>query len=232
MAKTLAIVPARGGSKGIPRKNLQMVGGMSLVERAIQAAVSSGVVDEIVVTTDDEEISRHAEQCGAWVPYMRDKTLATDYASMIDVVLDVVNKIERLKGDIYEVIVLLEPTVPFRKPKHIAEAVDLYSQGRFKSVITVCPLERKPQNIFVKDGESGGRRYIEKPIEVFTRRQDMNRLCRLSSGCYVVGKRDLMRHKKLILEPIGLVEMQAVESINIDEEIDLELARLVYKRWL
>ena len=100
-----------------------------------------------------------------------------------------------------------------------------------RSVISVCPLERKPENIFSKDDGQMLERYIEKPLETFNCRQDMDSLCRLSSGIYVVGRDDFMSEGRLVIDPVGYVEMSGLESVNIDEEIDLLLAEIVAERY-
>lgn len=127
-------------------------------------------------------------------------------------------------------LVFLEATVPFRRPAHIAEAVARMDRGDVRSVVSVCPLERKPENILAKQPDGTVERYIREPREIFARRQDMEHLCRVSSGVYVVGRDDWFATRRLIVEPAGFVEMTAEESINIDSELDMMLAELVAQR--
>ena len=227
----LALIPARGGSTGVPGKNLREIGGRSLVARAIAAVRESGAVDRILVSTDSEEIAAAARQEGAEVPFLRPSDLATESAPMAPVIAHAISAFEVHAGTGIETLVFTEPTLPFRNARHVADAVARYRRGDCCSVVSVCPLERKPQNIFAKN--SGGllARYIREPDERFANRQDMTHLCRLSSGVYVVGRDDFMANGTLVVEPVGFTEMTAIESINIDEEIDLLLAQLVAERY-
>jgi len=227
----LAIIPARGGSKGIPRKNLHVVGDRSLLTRAIDAARLSDVVDHVVVSTDDKEIADAARAAGAEVPFLRPAELATDTAPTLPVIRHAIETYENHLGHPVSLIVFTEVTVPFRTAQHVRDAVERYRKGGIKSVITVCPVERKPQNIFTKHDDGLLERYIKDPDHMFTRRQEMNDLCRLSSGVYVIGRNDFMATGELVLEPIACTQMSTIESVNIDEEIDLMLANLIAKRY-
>jgi len=227
---TLALIPARGGSKGVPRKNLRRVGGRSLITRAVEAMTSSGAVDHVLVSTEDEEIANEARRAGAAVPFLRPAELASDEAAMVPVIEHAIAAFEASLGAKLSTLVFSEPTLPFRKAAHVRAAVERFRGGGCRSVIGVCPLERKPHNIFVK--REGGllERYIREPRERFVRRQDMAHLCRLSGGIYVVGRDDFLKARSLVVEPVGYIEMSLVESINIDSEIDLLLAEIVAER--
>ena len=128
-------------------------------------------------------------------------------------------------------LVFLEPTVPFRTPEQVAASVKHFARGDVRSVVTVCPLESKPQNILEKHADDTVTRYIRKPRSRFTRRQDMSHMCRASSVAYIVGRDDWLETKQLIVEPAGFIEMDNHESINIDTELDLMLAKLVAERY-
>lgn len=228
---TLAFIPARGGSKGVPRKNLRPIGGRSLIERAVRACIDSKVVDRVLVSTEDEAIAEAARQAGAEVPFLRPRELASDEARMVPVVEHGIRAFEAHAGLGVETLVFTEPTVPFRSAAHVRAAVERFRRGDCRSVISVCPLERKPEFIFQKVAGERLERFIKEPQARFARRQDMAHLCRLSSGVYAVGRDDFLAHKALIVEPVGYIEMTAIESINIDEEIDLLLAETVADRY-
>lgn len=227
----LAIIPARGGSKGVPRKNLRQVGGKSLLARAVETARQCPLIDYVLVTTEDEEIAREAAGAGAEVPFLRPAELAGDTVATIPVLVHAVSAYEEVTGRHPTVLLLIEATVPFRRSELLTAAIERYRQGDCRSVISVCPLERKPQNIFVKGDDGHLERYIRSPAETYARRQDMEHLCRLSSGVYVVGRDDFMAGKKLVQEPAGYVETSVRESINIDDEHDLMVADLVAKTY-
>jgi CMP-N-acetylneuraminic acid synthetase len=226
---TTAIIPARSGSKEIKRKNLRKVGSVSLLGRAVLSALASEAVEHVLVTTDVEEIRQEALRFGAEVPFLRPASLAGDHIPITDVLVHAINTFEEHIKKRVTVIVLTEPTNPFRTPEKIREAVEQYKSGKYKSVISVCPLERKPENIFVK-GRDGLHRYIEKPQKEFVCRQDMQHLCRLSSLVYVVGREDFLKNKKLIIAPTGYIDTTHIEAINIDTEIDLEFANLIAEK--
>lgn len=213
------------------RKNLRLVGGKSLLVRAVEAALQCPLIDNVLVTTEDEEIAREAVRAGAEVPFLRPEELASDTIATVPVLVHAVTAYADATGRRPAVLVLIEATVPFRRSELLTEAIERYRRGGCRSVISVCPLERKPQNIFIKGDEGGLERYITSPVENFTRRQDMEHLCRLSSGVYVVGCDDFLNSRKLVLEPIGFVETTSRESINIDEDLDLLLADLVAKTY-
>lgn len=222
----LAIIPARGGSKGVPRKNLCLVGGRSLLERAISACRNTDDVDHVFVSTDDVEIQRAAQSAGADASVLRPAELATDLAPTLPVVRHAIECVEAC-GQKVTIAVLVEPTSPFRTAEHVASALARFRQGGCRSVVTVTALERKPENIFIKGVHL--RRYIDRPRECFSRRQEMAHLCRVNSAVYVVGRNDLMAGE-LMPAPIGWVEMDAQTSINIDTPVDFAFADFLAKQ--
>ena len=227
----LALIPARGGSKGVPGKNIRPIGGRTLLQRAIDAARDSGVVDRILVSTDSEEIAEAALKAGVEVPFLRPPELASDQAPMGPTIRHAITEFESHAGVTIDTLVFTEPTTPFRTATHVEQAVRRFRRGDCLSVITVCPVERKPENIFVKDADGHLERYIREPHETFANRQEMNALCRLSSGVYVVGRDTYLSNNRLVVEPVGFIEMTAIESANIDEQIDLMLAELISERY-
>ena len=173
-----------------------------------------------------KRVARAAE-----VPFLRPPELATDESAMTPVIVHAIAAFEAQSRTTISTLVFLEPTLPFRTAANIRAAIERFRQGNCRSVIAICPLERKPQNIFVKRDGQLIERYIREPRETFVRRQDMSRLCRLSSSVYVVGRDNFLDRRELVLDPIGYVEMTNVESINIDSEIDLMLAEIVAQRY-
>jgi CMP-N-acetylneuraminic acid synthetase len=223
---TLALIAARGGSKGIPRKNLARVGNRSLVRRAVDSALASGVCDHIVCSTDDEEIAREARSAGADVPFLRPAELAGDTVPVLPAIRHAVTQCEE-RGAIFDTLIFLQATVPFRTGEEIAQALELFVEGRHRSVISVCPLERKPHNMFVKREGRTLERLIRIPAHTYDNRQEMVDLCRLGNGVYVVSRDDVMNGEMLTPEPTGYVESDRVRSLDIDDEFDLALARLI-----
>ena len=227
----LAIIPARSGSKGIPGKNLKIIGGISLLERAIKTALSTHNIDHLIVSTDSELIASNAKKFGAEVPFLRSEKLSNDTAKMTDVIEHAVLEFESSLNCEVTIIILLEPTVPFRTVKHIDKGIQRYFQGDCNSVVTVCPLERKPQNILTKTELNVVERYVKEPNHLFSCRQEMQKLCRITGGAYIVGRNEFFKHKSLIVPPVGYIETSNYESINIDEELDLLLAEVIAKKF-
>lgn len=228
--KLITIIPARGGSKGVKRKNLRTVGGVSLVGRAIKCAQQVNAFDNIFVSTEDEAIKNEALDHGAEVPYLRSQELASDYASMQDTLKDALNNYKVYLQDNIFIVVLMEPTNPFRKPESIAKALDLYSSGSFSSVIGVCSLERKPENIFKKNYDIL-EQYIKDPDTSFVRRQDMEHLCRLSSVVYIFDSINFETNMNFMQHPMGYVENTSIEAINIDTQLDLDFANFIAEKY-
>jgi CMP-N,N'-diacetyllegionaminic acid synthase len=224
---TLAVIPARGGSKGVIRKNLRLVNGSSLLERAIKSA-NTPLIDDILVSTEDVEIRAEAIKCGALVPFQRPLEYASDEAATVDVVMNAVSNYQSWSGRTVTTVVLLEPTSPFRKVSHVEAGLRLMKGEKYKSLVSVCPVDRKPQNIYEKTEFLT--KYIRDPIETFTRRQDMKHLCRINSAIYIFLWNDFRSTKQFFSEPLGWIDMDAEESINIDTELDLKICELVAEK--
>ena len=218
----LGIIPARGGSKGVPRKNLARVGGRSLVRRAIEALRESRVCDAILVSTEDREIADEALAAGGEVD-QRPQSLAADEVSTEAVLLELLARRGKSSG---EILVLAEPNHPFRQAATVRAAVETYRRGGVGSVVAVFPLQHKPQYIFRKAAGTL-RRYVEVPAESFLRRQEMDHLCRLSGAAWVVGAAAFCEAEQLLRSPIGWVDSQPYEAVNIDTPLDLAFAQFL-----
>jgi CMP-N-acetylneuraminic acid synthetase len=187
------------------------------------------MVDGVVVSTDDQEIAAEARRCGVKVPFLRPTALANDQSAIEPVIAHAIENFERFSGAAVQTLVLIEPTSPFRNASHVKAALERFQAGDCRSVISVCPLERKPENIFAKS-DGIVERYIRDAVP-YVRRQDMGHLCRLNSAVYVLGRDTFKETGRLIVEPVRFVEMSAMESINIDEELDLVVAEVVASRF-
>jgi pseudaminic acid cytidylyltransferase len=143
--KNLAIIPARGGSKRIPRKNIKPFMGKPIIAYSIEAALQSGIFDEVMVSTDDEEIAEVAKQYGANVPFMRSKRAADDYATTSDVIKEVLYNYEKL-GKMYDSVCCIYATAPFISSVKLIEAMELINSKKFDSAFTLVqysyPIQR------------------------------------------------------------------------------------------
>tara|TARA_B100000212_G_scaffold324016_1_gene284557 strand:- start:71 stop:754 length:684 start_codon:yes stop_codon:yes gene_type:complete len=220
--KFLAVIPARGGSKGVKNKNLQKVGNESLLQRAINCSIQ---YMDVIVSTDSEKIKSEALENGAKVPFLRPKELASDTAKSIDTCIHAVLEYERIYTKSLDYIFLIEPTSPFRNSEHIKKTIDKLRTDEYNTIVSICQLENKPENIFLK-GEYL-RKYIEIPNEKFEQRQLMKNLCRINSAIYATDRNSLLNKKKFIIDPIGFIEMSLIESINIDTLLDLKYANFI-----
>lgn len=134
--KVLAIIPARGGSKGIPKKNIKAISGKPMINYTIEAAKECQYIDKVIVSTDNEEIAEIAMKAGAIVPFSRPEELATDEAEVIGVVMHAIEFYER-KGDHYDIVVLLLPTNPLRTGEDIQKSLEYFMRKEGKSLLTI-----------------------------------------------------------------------------------------------
>lgn len=220
---TLAVIPARGGSKGIRRKNLQLLGGIPLIEWSIRVALQAARVDRVIVSTEDQEIAAIAATAGAEV-MLRPEALAQDETPTMAVLQYVLAELAA-QGGCPEGLVLLEPTSPFRTPDLIDACIGKLSQEGVRTCLTVTQLERNPYNIFAVTGDHA-ERFVRLPAGSFSRRQEFAHLKRLNGCVYAVRAANVL-DGALVREPIRVVEMQANVSTNIDSMFDLELARML-----
>ena len=227
--KILIVIPARGGSKGIPRKNLQILSGKSLLERVCNLAKSIEGVDQIICSTEDEEIANAALGFGVGVPFLRPKSLASDDAKTADVLLHALSKLEEL-GEIFDYLILLEPTSPLTMPIDVEKGlIELITQDSlFDSLITVCKSEAShPIFTFYKDRENKKvTPYLPGPWTV-VRRQDIPELFFIE-GSFYISKVSTFKIFELFVQPrtIGF-EVPKWQSIEIDDEIDLVIAEAI-----
>lgn len=145
--KIVAIIPARGGSKGIPLKNIKKLLGKPLIEYTINAALNSKKINKVIVSTDNEKIARISRSLGAEVPFLRPKKTSTDSSNSIDVIKHALKKLEKSKF-IPDIIVILQPTSPFRTSQMIDKSIDLLRKSKSTSIISVAKIKKHPYSSF------------------------------------------------------------------------------------
>jgi CMP-N,N'-diacetyllegionaminic acid synthase len=223
----LAIIPARGGSKRLPRKNLLHLAGKPLIAWTIEAAQRSRAVDRVIVSTEDLEIAAVAKSYGAEVPFMRPSELATDNAKTIDVVLDILLNVQHSGR-----LVLLQPTSPLRTARHIDEAYKLMDKRRASAVVSVSEAIHPPEwtNSLPEDG--GMDMFMSKDMDN-KRKQDLPVNYYLNGAIYFMDVLMLM-HEKSFLPATGAYAytMDKLSSVDIDDEVDFMLAEVLMKRRL
>ncbi len=216
--KVVAVIPARGGSKGISRKNLRTLGGLPLIVHTIRAALASRRLDTVVVSTEDEEIAQVAQSAGATV-LVRPVELATDWVQNTDVVKHVLNTL----GPEFSHIVLLQPTSPLRGHEAIDACLDLLGHDGCRSAMTVTAVEHHPAKTMQIDGAGVVQPYTHW-MDMEARRQELAVLYRQNGAVYALAVADFLRENRFIQSPCKAHVMLASESIDIDTEFDLLMA--------
>ena len=225
----LAIIPARGGSKGIPRKNIINLGGRPLISYSINAAKNAKNVSRVVVSTDDEEIANISRELGAEVPYLRDSDLSQDDSSVIDTVLNTLTNFQKDENYEPDFVVLLQPTSPFRSVDDIEKSFDLLLETEVDSVVSVCKSEIHPYWMKTIDSNSLMHDFIDTDND-FYRRQLLPPIYRLNGALYVSKKESLIRERTFSPKSTAAYVMSREKSVDIDEMLDLEFAEFLMRK--
>jgi CMP-N-acetylneuraminic acid synthetase len=223
-SNVLGLIPARGGSKGIPRKNIRELTGIPLIAHSIQAAHDATAIDSVIVSTDDNEVAKIAESHGARVPFMRPSELAKDGTPTAPVITHAL-EILHDAGEEYDAFVLLQPTSPLRTATHINEAYSIYEEFDADSVISVCPTydtrwERTPEGAKKLNYNDAAKR-----------RQDRDPEFVINGAIYVTNVDKFLRTEETITGTTKLYEMTERESVDIDTPFDLWLAEQIITEW-
>lgn len=226
MHKSIAVIPARGGSKSIPKKNLQLVGEKTLIERAVVAALSSECFEQVIVSTDCDEIAYEAKRFGASVPYLRSPALSTDDALTVDVIKDVISKLPN-GGSNYSDITLLQPTSPFRTKTHILEAFFNFRSGNYDSLVSVVDVRGNHPFRMKRIVEGSLISYIDQGFEDMRPRQILPKVYIRNGAIYIVKLDYLSENHSLVGGKVGYYLMNEIESVNIDGQIDLAFSNFL-----
>jgi N-acylneuraminate cytidylyltransferase len=221
--KILAIIPARGGSKGIPKKNIKLLNGKPLICYTIDVARAVFEESDICVSTDDDEIIETVEKYGLKVPFKRPAELATDTATSNDVLLHALDFYES-KSVFYDVIVLLQPTSPLRTIQHVKEALTLYNKD-IDMVVSVK--ESHAPVVLCQENENG---YLEMTFnKIATRRQDMRPYYEYNGAIYVINIKSLKDKGMAAFDIKIKYVMPAKLSVDIDNDDDWKMAECFLK---
>ncbi len=223
----LILIPARGGSKGIPGKNIKLLAGTPLINYSIEAARSIAADHNICVSTDDDAIIDCVRATGLPVPFKRPDELATDRAGTYEVVLHALDHYEE-QGVHYDAVLILQPTSPMRSSSHLQEAMKLYSDN-VDMVVSVMLAKSNPYTTLLGEDHDGFLHRLSG--ETLTRRQDAPRLWQLNGSIYIVNCESLRKHTSFWDFPrIKRYEMQEKYSVDIDTRFDWELAEWLIGR--
>lgn len=228
MALSIAVIPARGGSKRLPGKNILPLGGKPLISWTINAALNSGVFDRVYVSTDSQEVATIARKAGALVPFLRPPELALDESSTEDVITHMVDWVEEREGDV-ETICILQPTSPLRSSLHIIKANEQRIQCKSKSVVSVCEVEHPVEWSNVLDTQTLSLEGFISPVNL-KRSQDFPKRYRLNGAIYFIARSLVGDFCGMYGKNSSAYIMDKDDSIDIDTEYDFILAESMVKR--
>jgi CMP-N-acetylneuraminic acid synthetase len=228
--RILAIIPARGGSKGVPRKNLKLLGGKPLLQYTIEAAQSCKSLDRIFFSSEDHELVALAQKNGLEVPFLRPDYLATDQAGTLEVLQHVVSELSAV-GDDYDAVCLLQVTNPFRTTQLIEDAIQTFRKGKYDSVISVLkvPHEYNPHWVF-EPAVDGSLAIATGEKNIIKRRQELPDAYYRDGAVYLMTVKTLMQENSLYGERIGYIESDESRHVNIDTMEDWNKAEELLKK--
>lgn len=224
--KCLAIIPARGGSKRIPHKNIKPFLGRPIIAYSIEAALGTGLFEEVMVSTDDVEIAEIARQEGASVPFLRSTENANDYATLADVLVEVVNAYKE-RGYEFDLICCLLPTAPLISSEDVRSAYDQLVMSTFDSI---CPVVAFSYPILRSLSiDEKGNLNMNWPEYRFSRSQDLRPAYHDSGTFYWIKTSSLLKDKKLLSENGTAIVLDEFRVQDIDTDTDWALAEMKYK---
>lgn len=220
--KTFALIPARGGSKGIPRKNIKYIGGKPLIAWTIETALRSKCLQSVVVSTEDPEIAEVALRAGAKVPFMRPLELAQDHTPGVDPVLHAIDLLPQ-----FDSVLLLQPTSPLRTTADIDACLTLANERRAPSVVSVSEPDTHPYWTYrLAEGQTLQPLLASAPV---TRRQDLPRVVAVNGALYFAKADWLRRNGSLVGRETLAYEMPRERSIDLDTLLDWKFAELLLR---
>lgn len=223
--KILAVIPARGGSKGVPRKNIKLLGNKPLIAWTIEAGLNSKYIDRVILSSDDSEIATVARQFNCDTPFIRPQELASDTADSASVVQHALGAV----SEDYDYFVLLQPTSPFRNSTHIDSALELMFKNNAHSIVSVVESQSNPYWMCWVT-ESGQMLNVLDGSEKYSRRQELPIAYMLNGAIYIVEIKKFLEEKKFIFDGTLAFKMSSDESIDIDTFDDFEFAESkIYK---
>ncbi len=226
----LAVIPARGGSKGIPRKNMRVLGSRSLIGWAAKTASELAWIDKAVISTDDREMAEEGRRCGLDAPFLRPESLATDTASSADMWRHAWCESERCFEQRFDISILLQPTTPLRKASDVERTVQAMVDGNHRAAATVSrlPGHYTPEKCLTLDERKIIHFYREDGAG-HTARQAIPEYYHRNGVCYAVTREALIDHGHIVEDGCIAVEI-AEHTANIDDPIELEFAAFMLSK--
>ena len=224
----LAIIPARGGSKGIPHKNIRNLAGKPLITYTIIAAKKSKLIDKIVVSTDDKKIAKISEACGIEVPFLRPKNISKDNSSTIEVVKHTLEFLRTNQDYIPDMIIVLQPTSPLRTTRLIDNAIEILRKSKSSCVISVSKIKKHPFSAFWL--KSGLLKPFKQNFTKYDRRQKYPDLYFPTGAIYAFWDKTIKKYNSMYGPKIKPILVN-IEDIDIDNPLDLFFAEMIVKNW-
>ena len=222
---SIAIIPARGGSKRIPKKNIKDFLGKPIIAYSIDAALNCGLFDDVMVSTDSEEIAIIAREYGASIPFMRCKKNADDYATTADVLLEVLDDYGK-QGRTFDTLCCIYPTAPFVTPEKLHEAIRIFQKYSADALVPVVPFSYPPLRGLIIENSNLRMKW---PENINVRSQDLDTIYHDSGQFYFVRVESFVNEKTLLCNKAVAMVLRELEVQDIDDDADWELAELKYR---
>ena len=221
--RIVAVIPARSGSKGVKDKNIRTLAGVPLITHTVRAAMSSSLIARTIVTTDSEKIAAIASANGAEIPFIRPAELSDDDSTTNEVVAHLISEL----GFKNELLVLLQPTSPLRLAHHIDEAIQKFIAGDYKSLVSICEIEKSPfWQYWIEDDEL---RPILENKDVSSLRQHQRKAYSPNGAIYIVEAKHFAMMNKFIGVRTGHYVMDKKSSFDIDDLLDFEICEYLMR---
>ncbi len=226
--RVVAIIPARGGSKGVPGKNIKLLGGKPLLQYTADSAKSSKLLTRTILSSEDEAIINVAKELAIEIPFIRPKELATDGAKSIDVIVHAINFLEA-NGAYFDAVCVLQPTSPFREKNFIDQAIQKFIDSNVDTLLSVqqVPHEYNPHWVFEEDNE-GNLKIATGENEIISRRQELPKAYHRDGALYLT-KIDYIKKGTFYGPNLGYIESNPDLYVNIDTLKDWEKAEVMVK---
>jgi len=227
--RILCTVCARGGSKGVPNKNIRMLNGKPLIAYTIQQALKWGKIDKLIVSTDDKRIAAIAKKYGAEVPFLRPRELATDEVGKLDVIKHAVKHLEN-KGEIFDIIIDLDATAPLRKIEDLEGALSVFLKNNVNNVYSVCVARKNPYFNMVELDEMGRARLSKSSDKgPILSRQAAPKVYEINASIYIYKRDFLLKTDSIHSDNTMVYIMPQERSVDIDTLIDFKFIEYLLK---
>jgi CMP-N,N'-diacetyllegionaminic acid synthase len=226
--KSICFIGARGGSKGVKRKNIRLLDGKPLIAYAVESALDSKCFQNVIVSTDDKEIATIAKKYGAEIPFLRPKKLANDHSGMSDVIIHGILKLRSL-GYSFDALINRDCTVPFIDKKDIRGAINLFKKINCNGVYSVYRQHQNPYFNMMETDSQGYLKLSKKLKHKITRRQDAPIVYQLN-GLFVIKPDALLKFGSTIMPKILPYEIPSEHGFMIDTELEFKLSEVMLKQ--